>query len=37
MKTTLNESCCSHTSILDFLASCGLDVDKNTITEKHVT
>ena len=37
MKTTLNESCCSDTSIIVFLTSCGLDVDKTTITAKHVT
>ena len=37
MKTTLNENCYSHTSIIVFLTSCGLDVDKITITIKHVT
>ena len=33
----LNKSCCSHTSLFVFLASCGLDVDINTITIKQVT
>ena len=31
MKTTLNVSCSSHASIIVFLTSCGLDVDRNTI------
>ena len=34
---SINESCSSHASIIVFLTSCGVHVDKYTIIVKHVT